>query len=57
MAKLSKERALAAIKVAGASNDQTAFLRIYSENRIGFEAAKAEFAKGLAIGSRAGAWS
>lgn len=51
-----KEKAIAAIEIAGVTNDQTAFLRLYTEHRISFPTAKAAFEKGLKIGSKAGLW-
>lgn len=58
MAKITKrEKVLAAIKVAGFSNDQKAFLRLYAENRVDFAAAKAAYADGLRIGARWNAWT
>lgn len=52
MAKLSKERLIGALEIAGANNDQAAFLRLYSENRISFAVAREAFAKGLRIAAR-----
>jgi hypothetical protein len=44
--KLSRETALRAIRAAGAVNDQRAFLRLYTENRISLPVAKAAFQEG-----------
>ena len=46
MLKLSRKAALAAIKAAGATNDQQTFTRIYVENRISYEVAIAAFREG-----------
>lgn len=43
---MTRKQALDAIRAAGASNDQRAFLRLYVENRISLSVAKSEFAAG-----------
>lgn len=43
---MKRAAALAAIRAAGTTNDQTAFLRLYTENRISFPVAKKEFDAG-----------
>lgn len=37
---------LAAIKAAGTRNDHQAYARLYCENRVSYEAAKAAFTEG-----------
>lgn len=43
---MTRQRALAAIYGAGTEGDQAAFLRLYTENRISYAAAIAEFRRG-----------
>jgi hypothetical protein len=49
---MTRKQALAAIKGAGASNDQQTMLRLYVENRISYAVAMAAFRDG----QRFGAW-
>jgi hypothetical protein len=46
MHKMTRKAAIEAIRSAGASNDQRAFLRLYTENKISLATAKEEFSKG-----------
>lgn len=46
MHKMPRKAALAAIRSAGAANDQKAFSRLYTENSVSLAAAKAEFEAG-----------
>jgi hypothetical protein len=43
---MTRKQALAAIKAAGASGDQKAFLRLYVENRVALHAAQEAFEEG-----------
>lgn len=43
---MTRKAALAACKAAGTENDQRAFLRIYTENRISYQTAIAAFREG-----------
>lgn len=43
---MTRKKALAAIKVAGAQGDQQAFLRLYVEHRISYAVAKQAYAEG-----------
>ncbi len=49
MHKLTRKAALAAINTAGIENDQQAFVRLYTENRVGMAAASAAFREGRKI--------
>lgn len=51
---MARANVIAAMEIAGAENDQQKFLRLYTENRVPFATAKAAYAKGLKIRSRAG---
>lgn len=46
MPKLTREKALAAMRAAGAGNDKQAFTRLYVENRIALKAANAAWVDG-----------
>ena len=52
MAKMTRERLIGALEMAGVKNDQQAFLRLFSENRISFAVAKEAYAKGLRVAAR-----
>ncbi len=43
---MKRAAALAAIKAAGARNDQAALVRLYTENRISYAAAMEQFRAG-----------
>ena len=45
-----RDRAIAAIKAAGALGDQRTFLRLYVENRISFPVARQAFEEGRRFG-------
>lgn len=43
---MTRKQAIVAIRAAGAENDQKTFLRVYTENRISFTAAREAFDQG-----------
>lgn len=46
MHKMTRAKALNAIRAAGAQNDQKSFIRLYTENRISLAVAKQAFSEG-----------
>jgi len=43
---MKRKDALVYIRVAGYHNDQHSFIRLYTENRVSYSAARAEFQRG-----------